>query len=273
VADNTYRLLVVDVDGTLVGKDGIISAEDRRALAQVRDLGIPVSLSTGRALRACSGVFRQLELDGYHIFFDGALVSDPHHTREVYVQSISPAVVKRTVDFAHLNDVSLELFSATRYFVERESWFSDIRRRFFDVEPTIVDFTNLWEQEKVVKEGLLVDSPQEAEKAQRFYLAFKDSLGFSRAKTPAYPDVDFINIVAPEVSKGKALELLASYLGVPLSQVMAVGDGSNDIPLLSMAGLAIAMGHASAEVKAVADYVTLDVDHSGVAAAINQFLL
>ncbi len=58
-----------------------------------------------------------------------------------------------------------------------------------------------------------------------------------------------------------------------MNEIMAIGDGANDISLLSSVGLAIAMGNASDEVKAVADYVTLDVDHSGVAAAVNKFLL
>ena len=80
-------------------------------------------------------------------------------------------------------------------------------------------------------------------------------------------------MLAPGVSKGRALEALASYLGISLAEVMAIGDGINDIPLLSVAGLAIAMGNAPDEVKAVADYITLDVDHSGVAAAIEKFLL
>ena len=58
-----------------------------------------------------------------------------------------------------------------------------------------------------------------------------------------------------------------------MNEIMAIGDGANDISLLSSVGLAIAMGNAPDEVKAVADYVTLDVDHSGLAAAINKFLL
>jgi hypothetical protein len=62
-------------------------------------------------------------------------------------------------------------------------------------------------------------------------------------------------------------------LGVSLSEIVAIGDGVNDIPLLSLAGLAVAMDNAPDEVKAVAHYVTLDVDHSGLAAAINRFLL
>jgi hydroxymethylpyrimidine pyrophosphatase-like HAD family hydrolase len=66
---------------------------------------------------------------------------------------------------------------------------------------------------------------------------------------------------------------LASHLGISLAEVVAIGDGINDLPLLSVAGLAIAMGNAVDEVKAMADHVTLDIDHSGVAAAIRKFLL
>jgi len=119
----------------------------------------------------------------------------------------------------------------------------------------------------------VVRSAEERAKADSFRLHFKDSLSFSVTKTPAYPEVDFINVLAPGVSKGKALEVLASHLGIALTEVIAIGDGANDVSLLAKAGLAIAMDNATAELKAGADHVTLDVDHNGVAAAINKFLL
>ena len=75
------------------------------------------------------------------------------------------------------------------------------------------------------------------------------------------------------MSKGEALKALASHLGITLTEVIAIGDGMNDIPRLSLAGLGIAMGNAPAEVKAVADYTTLDVEYGGLAAAIERFLL
>ena len=268
-----YKLLVIDVDGTLLDKDGNVSAEDREALAKVRRSGIQVSLSTGRVVQACLGVINQLSLDGYHMFFDGALVSDPDGNREIYVQPIRQEIVKQAVEFARQNDIYLELFSSTHYFVEQESWFSEIRREFFGIEPTLVDFTDLWEQERFVKAQLITSSPEEAAKAKKFYTHFDGKLRFSWAKTPAYPDLDWINVIAPGVSKGKALEALASHLEISLDEVMAVGDGTNDIPLLTSAGLAVAMGDAPAEVKAVADYITLDIDHNGLAAAIEKFLL
>ena len=268
-----YKLLVLDVDGTLLDKDGNISAEDRKAVFRARQLGVPVSLSTGRVVKACLGVLNQLSLDGYHMFFDGALVSEPRQGTEIYVRPIDSAVAREAIEFAHQHDIYLEFFSATHYFVERESRFSKIRREFFGLEPTVVNFTDLWRQERFVKAQLIASSPQEAAKAKKFYTRFDGKLRFSWSRTPAFPDLDLINVIAPEVSKGKALEALTSYLGISLDEVMAVGDGTNDIPLLTSAGLAVAMGDAPTELKAVADYITLDIDHNGLAAAIEKFLL
>ncbi|MDI6815153.1 MAG: Cof-type HAD-IIB family hydrolase [Dehalococcoidales bacterium] len=270
---NPYKLLIVDIDGTLIGKDGTISAEDREALAKASYSGIQVSLSTGRVPQACLSFISQLALDSYHIFFDGALVSNPNQGREVYVQPLNKMVVRQAVDFAHLNDIYLELYSATHYFVEQQTWATDIHRQFFGLQPTVVDFTKLWNEERIIKGELVTSSPQEAAKARSFYLQFNGSLHFSWVRTPAYPGIDFINLVNPGVSKGKALEALAWHLGISMSEIIAIGDGANDISLLSSVGLAIAMENAPDEVKAVADYVTLDVDHNGLAAAIKRFLL
>ena len=267
-----YKLLVVDIDGTLLGRDGSISVENKKALAKARNSGITVSLSTGRVPRACLDIIKQLSLDGYHIFFDGALVSNHNQSEEVYIQPLNKLVTREAVEFARQNDIYLELYSATRYFVERETWGTEIHRQFFDLEPIVVDFTKLLKREPIIKAELMTSSPEEVAQARSFYLQFNSRLHFSWVRTPTYPDVDFINVVDLGVSKGKALAALASHLGISTTEVMAIGDGTNDIPLLSSVGLAIAMDNAPDEVKGVAHYVTLDVDHSGLAAAINRFL-
>ena len=268
-----YKLLVVDIDGTLLGRDGHISAENRQALAQVKDLGIRVSLSTARVVQACWRIIEQLGLDGYHIFVDGALVKNPTEDKVVYVKPLKPELVKRAVELAHLNGVYLELHSANRFFVEQEHWSINIRRQFFGIEPTRVDFSGLWHQEEIIKVVLVVSSADEIARARVFQDNFKDDFHFSWAMTPSYPDVHFINLLDPEVSKGKALEVLASYLEVPLAEVAVAGDATNDISLFERAGLAIAMGNAPDEVKSAAHHVTLDVDQSGLAKAVRKFLL
>ena len=97
-------------------------------------------------------------------------------------------------------------------------------------------------------------------------------MSFSRTITPAYPEVDFINVLDNRVSKGQALNTLAAHLGIPIAQVAAIGDGTNDISMFRDVGVAIAMGEANAEVKAAAHWVTSGVDENGVSAAIDRFL-
>jgi Cof subfamily protein (haloacid dehalogenase superfamily) len=270
--DNNCQLLVVDIDGTLLNKDGVISSEDKEAITGVVGKGIRVSLSTGRVALAAQKIIDQLSLDSYHIFFDGALVSNPGNNKEIYIKPIDAELVRQAVKYARRHEVEIDFYSATQYFIEHESWVTDIRRDFFGLKSTITDFNELWRKETIIKGTIVVRTDEEKLKAGEFCDYFENNLNFSRTDTPAYPGVDFINVIASGVSKGTALETLAAHLGIPLSGIMAIGDGDNDISLLSTAGLGIAMGNALDELKEVADYVTLDVENSGVSAAIKRFL-
>jgi len=268
-----YKLLVLDVDGTLVNKKGTVSAADRAALKKAAAQGVHISLSTGRVIQACLKIIRELLLDGYHIFYDGALVANLSTGEELYARPISGEVVKDAVEFARANDTYLELYSTSHFFAEREHWSDDIHRCFFCVEPTFTNFSGIWERERIIKAELVAHNAAEEAKVDEFRRHYGSRLRFSTASTPAFPDVRFINITDPGVSKGEALKALAAHMGMRLEKVMAIGDGTNDLPLLKVAGLAVAMGNASDELKALADHITLDVDHSGVAAAVERFLL
>jgi len=273
LAASKYKLLVLDVDGTLVGRDGDILADDSAALTRVLQAGVGVALSTGRTPLSCRWIINRLGLDSYHIFLDGALVNNPYRDTELYARPLDSSLVQQAVEFARANDVYLELYSSAHYFVEQETWATELRREFFGVEPTVVSFTGLWERERIIKGQLLTSCPEEIARAEGFCRRFKDNFHFSPGRVPAYPGVGFINVISPGVSKGMALATLASHLGISMGEVMAVGDGANDLSFLSSVGWAVAMGNASDEVKAVADYITHDVDDGGLAAAVAKFLL
>ncbi|EKD35696.1 MAG: hypothetical protein ACD_75C01816G0001, partial [uncultured bacterium] len=177
------------------------------------------------------------------MFFDGALVSDPHTGEEVFIRTIDRSLVGEAVEFAHRSDIIFDLFSATDYFAEKESWVTDIRRDYFGIVPTFIDFGRLPEDEKIIKGTLVVCSQEEKAAADRFRRHFDGRLTLSMSKTPAYPDIDYINVLAPGVSKKSALDALVGHLGISLEQVMAIGDGVNDVPVLSSVGLAVAMGN------------------------------
>jgi len=273
ITDKHYKLLVVDIDGTIMNKDGTISDEDTRAVAKARDLGVQFSLSTGRVVASSLNVIDQLSLDGYHIFFDGALVYNPKTGKEIHTVEIEKEPLGQIVDYAHNLGLDMDLYSITDYFVRRQTWVTDIRRDFYGLNPIVADIDRIVREEKIIKGAIVVASPEEKAKSREVHRQFEGKLNFSWTATPAYPDVDFINVIAPDVSKGAALDALVSFLEIPLAGVIAIGDGVNDISLLSTAGLGIAVDNAPGELKAVADYITLDVDHSGVAAAIGKFLI
>ena len=267
------RILVVDIDGTLLNRQGVIAPVDREAVARASRSGIRVSLSTGRVVEASRRILEYLGLDSYHVFFDGALVVDPQTGEEVYAESIDRKLLGDIVDFVGENGITMELYSSTRYFIEEENWAADIRRQFFGIEPTLVNFDNVWREERIIKATLPVRSPEETAKVEHFDRQFGSRLNLFWTGTPAYPDEYFINVINGHASKGKALEELASFLGIPLSETAAIGDGVNDVSLLSRAGLAIAMASAPEKLKALADYVVPDVENNGVAVAIEQYLL
>ena len=271
--ETRFKLLVLDIDGTLLNKDGTLSAEDKKALALVAASGIKVSLSSGRSALACLPIIDQLSLDGCHTSFDGALVSNPKLNQEVYAEPINDRLVERIIEFIHSNDINLELYSDKRLFIEKETWTADVRRQVFSIQPVIGDFAKIERGERIIKGTIVARSPEEKAKAENLFRHFGSHLSFSRNKTPAFPGVDFVNILAPGVSKGKALEALAAFMGISMAEVMAIGDGSNDASLFSRVGLAVAMGDASDELKDMAHHVTLDADHSGVAEAVSRILL
>jgi 5-amino-6-(5-phospho-D-ribitylamino)uracil phosphatase len=218
-------------------------------------------------------VLNQLNLDGYHIFFDGALVFNPKTKDQIHVRAIDNRLIARAVESAHRNGIIMDLFTADGYYAESESWVTQIRRDYFKVEPTLADFSQLPLNMVIIKGTLVVRSPEEKAGAERLRREFQDILNLSLTKTPAYPDIDFYNVLSPGVSKKTALEALLKHLDISADQVMSIGDGLNDLPIITAAGLGIAMGNAIPEVKAVAQYITDDVDHDGVAKAIKKFVL
>lgn len=265
-------MVVIDIDGTLVDKHGNIAPEDKDAVVRLDAASVIVSLCTGRVIKASLPVIKELNLlNAFHIFYDGALIYNHRSLSTIYARPLEAAVVREAIDFSRQNDIYLELYSSERFFSEKANWSDEVHKKFFRVEPTKVNFDDIWNKERILKAEVVVHNDEEAAKAKLFEDNFGDRLRYSIARSPAYPDIDFINIVNPQVSKGEALVKLMEFYGLMASEVIAIGDGLNDIPLLKAAGVSVAMGNAFPEVKAAALYVTQDIEQHGVASAINFF--
>lgn len=266
-----YRMLVVDVDGTLVNKEGLIAEEDKQAIRRLADSRVMVCLATGRVIDACKSILAELQLNNPHVFFDGALVYLLEGGYTLKSWPVAPELVHETVDFCREHDIYLELFARHTFFAEKTNWSDDIHRKFFHVGPKITSFKGIWDREEILKAEILVHNAEEETKSQLFQAHFDSRLRYSVASSPAFPEVKFINILNPAVSKGEAVKTLYMSAGMHQSEVVVIGDGHNDISMLKAAGISVAMGNAFDDVKAAAEYVTADVDNHGVAQAVNFF--
>lgn len=268
-----YQLLVLDIDGTLVGKTGGISVKNRQVLALAVKSGIKVSLCSGRSLTGCLPVLEATGLNGNHVFYDGALVINPRTRQEVYAEGMDAAAIRKAIGWTRIHGLDIELYSSTQYFAEHENWSTDIHRRFFNTFACFTDYFEVAGRERIIKIGAVAANKEEKRKIQAFCRDFEGTFNFSWVTSPSFPEVEFINIVSPQVSKGRAVAALAEHLAIEKESIFAIGDGMNDISMLSAAGFGVAMLNSPEELKKTADYITLDVEDDGLAAAVEKFIL
>lgn len=268
-----YRLLVADVDGTLVGESLRPSPRVVTALAAARRAGWQVALCTGRAPRACLGLLATLELDDCrHIFFDGALVSDAAGARIVALKALPARTAAQLVVAAAVAGLNLELYTARGYYVARQDALTRIHSRVQGIPAEEADLGGLVSAQTLIKAEFVVASDEQRRALRALKKRFWGRLRFSPAHVAGYPDLSFVNVVSPGVSKATGLAALAAVSGISLAEVVAVGDGQNDLPLLSAAGLGVAMGNASAAVRTQAMLVTDDVEADGLATLVERLL-
>lgn len=269
----TFKLLVIDLDGTLIGKEGLIREDDIEAIYRAYKTGIIVVLSTGRMPQACGIFLSRLPPGGLHIFYDGALVSEFPVNRIIFKQGLKKEVVGEMISKALREKLYLELYTTEGYFIEDESKVTMIHTKLLGIRPETRNLTELLnEQEDIIKAGSILLPGDNRDIFNAFEKYFKGKLRFTHASSSVFPDTLFVNIVDSTVSKGYALVTLADHLNISLNEVVAIGDGENDIPLLTVAGLGIAMDNASQKVKEAATALTLSQEEGGVAFALKKFL-
>lgn len=267
-----YQLLILDVDGTLVGRGAYPSQRVVKAIAQAKEQGIRVALGTGRASEACYHLLKALNLDGLHLFFDGAAVVDWPSNDIIFLQALPPHAGKRLVELARDHKLFLEIYAHDFYFIEQDGPLAQQQREKLQINPLITNLMSLTERIKIVKGQLLAATESERKIVEQICEEMEHHCKMSWS-FDASNGIYFINAVARSVSKGQALTDMTDYLDIDIDQVIAIGDSFNDVPIFEAAGFTVAMGNAPSGLKEMADWVAPSVEADGVAIAIEQFIL
>ena len=282
------RLLALDVDGTLVGRDGTINEVDRRAIRRAEQAGVLVTIATGRRFRDAVPVARELALNAPVVTHNGALVKDAATFENLSAQllptEIAQAVVTAGKNFGGDALVSVDPVGEGLMLYEHiagdglpvELYLAWAARLHGSHAPEpavhIRGLEDVLPRHQVVH--LSFSGPCDAMDA--LALLLEDEMAGSVTIIPTkYSSRNFtlIDILAAGVSKAHGVEILASRLGISSNEVMAMGDNFNDVEMLRYAAVGVLMGNAEPYLLEQGEfYKTLPNDQGGVAAAIDRFI-
>lgn len=270
------RLIGFDLDGTLLTSDKRITEFTKRMLKMAIEQGVEVLPATGRPL---GGIPQEiLDFPGirYAVTANGARIMDIKENKPVYENLLSVETASRVLDVFEQYDALREMnYGGIGYAEERVlerigDFFSEAPMADYMLS-TRVPIKNV--REKLLAENRSVDKLQ---------AVFADVEAKNRALRNLHEIKDIevtgaltnnIEVNAKGVNKGKSLLHLGSMLGIAREEIMAFGDGANDLDMMIEAGCGVAMENATDEIKAAADFVTVSNDNDGVAKVIEKYVL
>jgi Cof subfamily protein (haloacid dehalogenase superfamily) len=262
-----YRLLAIDLDGTLLTPQRIITPRTYEALRQAVAAGITLVIATGQTLDVLRAVCADLPLKAPQIIYNGAVIADIQNGTALYERLVPIEYILSTLELLRSSGLHRVYHTHKRVYVDEgtpnaRNWYRA------PVPPAIEvpEVESLYPQPCIKLVGVgEADTLREKRKELEQHLAGR--LYVTQASR------DLLEFLHPEVSKANALTTIARILGIAAEEVAAIGDNHNDIGMLQFAGLGIAMGNAHDEVKAAANYVTTSNAEEGVALALEEKIL
>ncbi|MBR0261453.1 MAG: HAD family phosphatase [Selenomonadaceae bacterium] len=266
-----YKLLALDMDGTVLNSQKKISPRTKIAISELLKRGVYVVVSTGRNLAELTDYREDFGAMNYGIIISGGLIYDFFKDKPVKVHAVDEKTIFRLIDFGLETQAMIHLHTVHKSVAREEDiknmsafgmgvyqgMFDKICERYDDPKkyvrehPGEVIKVNLYHRDRESRD-------KNFERINKLNLSISYAEAFNLEMSPA------------NITKGSGLRELCDFLKIDISETVAMGDADNDKEILQAAGFSVAMGNASDEIKKFADFVTLDNDNDGVAAAIEK---
>lgn len=262
-----YKMIASDLDGTLLDDESILSERTKNAVLMAMDAGALFVMATGRAMSGVEHINALFDRDLPFITLNGAVIIMGKSRKILVNKYLDFALAKDVFNTGVGFDVAVVVWTSRRLWVSREDKATRMYNGRAGKEMMIIsDFDEL-EEEGIFK-VLWIDTP---ENIRRYHHEMKERYNGRLNCYPSQPM--FLEFVSPDSDKSTAMEEIGKIYGIDKSEMIAIGDGYNDVSMLEYAGLGVAMDNAPDDVKAVCGYVTLSNNNDGVAAVIEKFIL
>lgn len=267
MVDSRYKLLALDLDGTLIGPELMVGDADRRALEAALSAGVHVVIATGRGFPFSRQHAEELGLNTPIICYQGGVIQDPN-TEEILLRAQLPRdAYAEAVAWADEAELDFTVYVGNRLYLNKFHQPRDFYEHWFGLP--IEQASDLVDGLPQLPTKFVITAEQtDADTIECEWKArFDGRLQIVRSHPL------FVEGTPPGVSKGAALARVATHLEVAREAVIAVGDNDNDRSMIEWAGLGVAMASAPGTLKAAADYVAPSQAEAGVAHVVERFVL
>ena len=276
---NGYRIRMIglDMDGTLLTTEKELTEHTREVLREAIDRGVVVLPATGRPLAGIPEEVLKFPGVRYAVASNGARIVDLKESRVLYEDLVPYETGRRVLEICSRYDSMLEIYYDGVGYAEEEKL-----KHLDEYVPRLPMARYIASSRRPVADVRAMHEERKAptDKVQALFRTTEECKKAWKEVEKEVPDIEItgalsnnIEVNAKGVNKGRGLMILGELLGIHREEIMAVGDGSNDIAMLREAGLGVAMENATEAVKAAADVVTLSNDQEGAAAAIEKYVL
>lgn len=271
------KMIGLDLDGTLLNSKKELSSYTADVLEQVMEAGVHIVISTGRPITGIPKELLAFSKMRYIITSNGGRIIDLVEDKVIYENPVPYDTALEVLEIVSEYDTLKEVYFNGQGYVNRSEL--EAMEHFVKNQPvreyilnTRLPVDNIWDKMESMK-------PKGLDKVHAIF-ADEEEVEKARARLQALGKVVIsgsigsnLEMNAPGVHKGEGLLKLGELLGVSCEEIMACGDGGNDLEMIKTVGFGVAMSNATAEVRAAADYITCSNDEDGVAKVIEKYVL
>ena len=262
------KLVIADVDGTLVTHEKVLTSRAIAAVFKLRDAGIQFAVTSGRPPRGMAMLVEPLKLNEPLAAFNGGVVTQPDLTTVLRQNFLPASVVKQAVQLILDHKLDVWIYTDATWFV-RDVNAPHVAREQWTVKfaPAVTTDLNAL-VERVAK---VVGVSDDLEAVARCEKDVQQACGTNASAARSQPY--YLDVTHPKANKGEVVLAMSDLLKVPVEEIATIGDMPNDVLMFVKSGISIAMGNASPEVQKSATYVTTSSEEEGFANAMEQFIL
>lgn len=264
-----YKMLVLDMDDTLLTDDHKISKENKEMLFKAQELGVYVVLASGRPTMAMTAFAKELQLDVYNSYmlsFNGAVITDVKEDKVLFEQSLTKQQIHELYDYSLKSRTHIITYVDGKIVSESDSEYIDVEVNITGMEHNKVPSFKDKVKAAAVK-CILLEEPTYLKGIEKELKAAMPHLSIAMSKP------FFLEVAPNGIDKAASLKILAEKLNIHQSEIIAVGNAGNDLTMIEYAGLGVWVDNVTPELRDRADVIVASNNDHGVAEVVQRYIL